>query len=66
MLICKIIKISTEVDWRPTLPFKNKAVMMVEQIDDWKYVPLWEADSIVEATQACFKYMGSDAVYNDL
>jgi len=56
-----ITKITTELDWKPTVPFQDGVAMMVEEIDNWKDAPLWEPDSIAEATKTWFKYMGSES-----
>ncbi|MBL4759673.1 MAG: GDP-mannose 4,6-dehydratase, partial [Mariprofundaceae bacterium] len=56
-----ITKITTELDWQPTVSFKDGVAMMVEEIDNWKDAPLWEPDSIAKATKTWFKYMGSES-----
>jgi len=54
-----ITKITNELDWKPTVPFKDGVAMMVEEIDNWKDAPLWDPDSIEKATKTWFKYMRS-------
>lgn len=55
-----ITKITTQLDWEPKVSFEEGVALMVEEIDNWKDAPLWEPDSIAEATKSWFKYMGSE------
>lgn len=55
-----ISKITSELDWKPQVSFEDGVAMMVEEIDNWKDAPLWEPDSIAEATKTWFKYMSSE------
>ena len=55
-----ITKITSELDWRPTVPFSEGVAMMVEEIDNWQDAPLWEPDSIAKATESWFKYMSGE------
>ncbi len=52
-----ITKITTELDWRPTIPFEEGVARMVKEIDNWRDAPLWDPDSIQEATRAWFRHM---------
>ncbi len=52
-----IAKITTMLDWRPLVEFKDGVQLMVKNIHNWDAAPLWEPDSIAEATKSWFKYM---------
>ena len=52
-----INKITSELDWKPMISFEEGVAKMVAEIDHWKDAPLWDPDSIKEATKTWFKYM---------
>tara|TARA_A100001011_G_scaffold321938_3_gene343099 strand:- start:12177 stop:13175 length:999 start_codon:yes stop_codon:yes gene_type:complete len=52
-----ISKITTELDWKPEISFEEGVSKMVAVIDHWQEAPLWDPDSIKEATKTWFKYM---------
>lgn len=54
-----ISKITRELDWAPRVSFEDGVGMMMEQIENWRDAPLWTPDTIAEATQTWFKYLGS-------
>jgi UDP-glucose 4-epimerase len=51
-------KINTLLGWRPKVAFEEGVRIMIENIDYWREAPLWEPDSIAEATKDWFKYLG--------
>tara|TARA_B100001250_G_scaffold414170_1_gene451041 strand:+ start:2227 stop:3222 length:996 start_codon:yes stop_codon:yes gene_type:complete len=53
-----ITKITTDLDWQPTVSFKEGVHRMQSEIEAWKDAPLWGPKSIENATQTWFKYMG--------
>lgn len=53
-----ISKITNELNWHTEISFEDGVKMMMAEIDVWKDAPLWDADSISEATQTWFKYLG--------
>ncbi len=53
-----ITKITTELGWKQKVRFEDGVAKMVAEIDNWQDAPLWEPDSIKEATKTWFKYMG--------
>lgn len=55
-----ITKITTELDWQPTVNFEEGVAKMVAEIDHWNDAPLWEPDSIAVATKSWFKYMSTE------
>lgn len=50
-------KILKNLDWKPKVPFDKGVQKILEHIDCWKEAPVWEPDSIQEATQTWFKYL---------
>ena len=55
-----ITKITTDLDWKPTIDFKEGVAKMVAEIDNWKDAPLWNPETIEEATKTWFKFMDSE------
>lgn len=52
-----ITKITTELDWKPLVSFDQGVARMVAEIENWKDAPLWEPESIANATSTWFKFM---------
>ncbi len=52
-----INKISKELGWSPLVNFEDGVKKMMAEISNWKEAPLWDKDSIEEATKIWFKYM---------
>lgn len=52
-----ISKITEELNWRPTVSFEEGVSKILENIDYWRDAPLWEPNSIADATKTWFKYM---------
>lgn len=50
-------KIRSQLKWKPQVTFEQGVEKVVEHIDYWKEAPLWEPDSIKEATQSWFQYL---------
>ncbi len=53
-----ITKITEELGWKPEVTFKEGVAKMVADIDHWRDAPLWDPQSIEQATEAWFKYLG--------
>lgn len=53
-----ITKITTQLDWKPTVSFESGVAKMVADIHAWNDAPLWDPDSITKATQTWFNYLG--------
>lgn len=53
-----ITKIRTRLGWEPTVSFEDGVRRMAQEIHHWKDAPLWDPDSIAEATKTWFKYLG--------
>lgn len=56
-----ISKIQDMLGWKQTVPFEEGVKRMVAEIDHWQDAPLWDTDSIAEATETWFKYLGPKA-----
>ena len=53
----KIDKIRELLNWKPKVDFKTGINLILENIDYWKEAPLWDKDSIHEATKLWFEFM---------
>ncbi len=51
-------KITATLGWRPEVPFDKGVAKMMEQIHLWQNAPLWDVESIAEATKTWFEYLG--------
>jgi len=54
-----ITKIRTELGWEPQVSFEEGVGEMVANIDRWRDAPVWDPDSIAEATQTWFDVLVS-------
>jgi UDP-glucose 4-epimerase len=54
-----IRKITTELNWKPKVPFDKGVSLMLAEINNWKDAPLWDTKSISEATKTWFQFMGN-------
>jgi UDP-glucose 4-epimerase len=52
-----ISRITEELDWKPEVSFEQGVKNILDHIDYWKNAPLWDPDSIQQATQTWFKFM---------
>ena len=53
-------KLTSVLGWEPLVSFEDGVARMMEDIECWRDAPLWEPDSIAEATKTWFKYLGDD------
>jgi UDP-glucose 4-epimerase len=53
-----IKKISWILGWQPKVRFEDGVRIMLQNINQWRYAPIWDERSIVEATRDWFKYLG--------
>jgi UDP-glucose 4-epimerase len=53
-----ISKIREELGWEPRVSFEDGVALMMADIEHWRDAPLWEPDSIAEATRTWFTYLG--------
>ena len=50
--------ITKDLGWVPKINIQNGIDILLENIDYWKKAPIWEPDSIKEATKDWFLYLG--------
>lgn len=55
-----ISKISRRLRWTPKVSFEKGVKKILEHIDEWRDAPVWDKDTIAEATKDWFKYLGND------
>ena len=53
-----ISKIIQDLGWKPTVPFDEGVRRMMVDIALWRDAPLWDTESIAEATKTWFQYLG--------
>lgn len=53
-----ITKISQMLNWRPKVSFEEGVQIMTQMIDNWRDAPVWDSNSIAEATRDWFAYLG--------
>jgi UDP-glucose 4-epimerase len=51
-------RINTILNWKPKVSLEQGVQTMLDNIEYWREAPLWEPDSIAEATKDWFKYLG--------
>jgi UDP-glucose 4-epimerase len=52
-----ITRISTELGWKPEVSFEEGVARIVADIEYWRNAPLWDAQSIAQATRTWFEYL---------
>ncbi len=52
-----ITKINSRLNWKPEMSFADGVSIMLENIDYWKTAPVWNEESINEATKEWFHYL---------
>lgn len=52
-------RIESELGWEPTVAFAEGVGLMLEHIDYWREAPVWDPESIAEATTEWFAYLGN-------
>lgn len=55
--LADISKIKEKLGWGPKVSFKEGVKILLDNIDYWKDAPLWDEESIAEATKDWFKYL---------
>ena len=53
-------KIHDVLNWQPKVNFEEGVVNMLTHLDDWRDAPVWNPDTIKQATAAWFEYLGGD------
>jgi UDP-glucose 4-epimerase len=51
-------KIKSTLGWEAKISFETGVQEMLRNISYWKEAPVWDAQSIAEATRDWFKYLG--------
>lgn len=51
-------KITTRLGWKPLVPFEQGVQRMMQEIHHWQNAPLWDPDSIAQATRTWFEFLG--------
>ena len=54
-----ITKIQKKLGWKPEVSFTEGVQHMLSHIGDWKNAPLWDEQSISNATKGWFNYLGN-------
>ena len=52
-------KIGAALGWKAKVTFEEGVQKVLDNIDYWREAPVWTPDSIGEATQDWFKYLGN-------
>ncbi len=53
-------KITRDLGWAPRVSFEEGVRRIVADINYWRDAPLWDPQSIAEATKTWFQYLGSE------
>ena len=53
-------KITSTLGWRPAVSFPDGVQRMLRDIERWRDAPLWDPESIAQATESWFRYLGKD------
>ena len=53
-------KIHKILNWKTEVSFKDGVAEMLTSLDDWKDAPVWEPDTIKQATEVWFEYLGGE------
>jgi UDP-glucose 4-epimerase len=56
-----ITKIQRELGWKPMISFDDGVQRMMDKIDLWSDAPLWDPQTIAQATKTWFEYLGERA-----
>ena len=55
-----IAKIEKDLGWHPRVPFSEGVNLMLDNIEYWRNAPVWTTETISEATEDWFRYLGED------
>ncbi len=53
-------EITQTLGWKPKVSFAEGVKIMLENIENWREAPVWNTDSIAQATALWFKYLGKN------
>lgn len=54
-------KIARLLHWKPRVSLEQGVKIMMENIDYWREAPVWNPDSIADATKAWFQYLSPES-----
>jgi UDP-glucose 4-epimerase len=52
-------RIKELLNWHPKVSFEEGVAKMIENIGYWREAPVWTSNTIAEATESWFKYLGN-------
>lgn len=55
-----VSKIEKLLGWKAKVPFEKGVQKMIEKIENWKTAPVWDSNSIQDATASWFKFLGDE------
>ena len=55
--LADISKIRDRLGWEPSVPIEEGVKVMLDNIDYWRDAPVWDSESIAEATKEWFTYL---------
>ena len=58
-------KIARLLQWKPCVSLEQGVTIMMENIDYWREAPVWNPDSIADATKAWFQYLSPESNQSD-
>jgi len=50
------------LNWKPIVSFEEGVQRMLGHINDWKDAPIWDKESIAQATSSWFRYLGQEKI----
>jgi len=53
-------KIHKVLNWKTEVSFEDGVAKMLTYLDDWKDAPVWNPDTIEQATEVWFEYLGNE------
>jgi UDP-glucose 4-epimerase len=57
-----ISKIQAQLDWSPQVSFEQGVQRILDNIEYWRNAPLWEPETIAQATRTWFKMLSAQSV----
>lgn len=58
----EITRISEKLRWKARVSFDDGVRIMLEHIENWRQAPVWNEQSIADATKDWFKYLGDSTL----
>tara|TARA_B100000945_G_C20423362_1_gene619160 strand:- start:202 stop:1194 length:993 start_codon:yes stop_codon:yes gene_type:complete len=55
-----VTKIREKLNWTPKVSFEEGVGIMLDNIEYWRNAPVWNSESIAEATEEWFSFLGSN------